>query len=297
MEKQKIKAVFYSFLVSLLFVLHFYVAKDVLKSVHPNILGGFRGLVGGILIIFFAARGADFSEQKKFLKYFLLIAFFGFFINQILFLGGLKKTSALNTSIILNTIPVTTALIAMLFRVESFDWRKLGGAILGFSMVTILASSTKSGGSISWGDILIFLSVVCLGIGTTFQKVAMKQGAFPALISGTMLLFGGMALCLISLNKVPELFNYGFGSGRQAFNVIYEVIFSTALTYYLSLEALKVLAPSQSMIFIYAQPLMTSTIDIIFFNKFPSPIIIPVFFGVCISGWLVIGGRQKSSQT
>jgi len=295
MERQKLKAVFYSFMVSLLFVVHFYVAKDVLKSVHPNILGGFRGLVGGILIILFAARGANFKEQKQFLKYFLLIAFFGFFINQILFLGGLKKTSALNTSIILNTIPVTTALIAMIFKVELFDWRKLGGAMLGFAMVTILASSTKSGGAIQSGDVLIFLSVVCLGIGTTFQKVAMKKGAFPALISGTMLLFGGIALCLVSLNKVPELFEYGMGSGRQAFNVIYEVIFSTALTYYLSLEALKYLAPSQSMIFIYAQPLMTSSIDIIFFNKYPSLIIVPVFFGVCLSGWLVIGGRKKEA--
>jgi hypothetical protein len=87
MEKQKLKAIFHSFMVSLLFVLHFYVAKDVLKSVHPNIRGGFRGLVGGI------------------------------------------------------------------------------------------------------------------------------------------------ALCLISLNKVPELFEYSMASGRQAFNVVYEVVFSTALTY------------------------------------------------------------------
>lgn len=157
----------------------------------------------------------------------------------------------------------------MIFKVEIFDWRKLGGALLGFAMVTILASSTKSGGAVQWGDVLIFLSVVCLGIGTTFQKVAM--------------------------NKVPELFEYGMGSGRQAFNVIYEVIFSTALTYYLSLEALKYLAPSQSMIFIYAQPLMTSTIDIFFFNKYPSLIIVPVFFGVCLSGWLVIGGKKKAT--
>lgn len=91
MEKQKLKAIFYSFMVSLLFVLHFYVAKDVLKSVHPNILGALRGLVGGVLIIIFAARGTDYNEQKKFLKYFLAIAFFGFLSTKYYSLEVLNK--------------------------------------------------------------------------------------------------------------------------------------------------------------------------------------------------------------
>jgi hypothetical protein len=48
------------------------------------------------------------------------------------------------------------------------------------------------------------------------------------------------------------------------------------------------------MILIYTQPLMTSTIDIIFFNKYPSLIIIPVFFGICVSGWLVMSAGKKA---
>ena len=272
-------------------------AKDVLKEVSPIILGGFRGLIGGALILGVYLKKINWHEQRQFLLGFLGVAFFGFFINQILFLNGLKNTSALNTAIILNTIPVTTVLMAMIFKIEIFSKRKLFGALLGFSMVSILATFNKGSGlgNAQMGDLLIFISVVCLCIATNISKVVIKKGAFPALVSGNMLFFGGLGLCLLGIKDFPQIWEYSLSGGTEAFKMFYEVVFSTALTYFLSMEALKYLSPSQNMIFIYAQPLMTSSIDILFFGRWPHWIIIPVFLGVVLSGWLVISEGKKKA--
>lgn len=294
MDKNKTLAIFYSFLVSLLFVLHFYVAKGVLQEVSPQILGGFRGVLGGLVILIFQYKNINFSEQKSFLGLYVLIAFFGFFINQILFLNGLKLSTPLNTSIIMNTIPLTTAFIAMLFKIEGFKWTKLLGVIIGFSMVTILALHTKGGdvSSAQLGDLYIFLSVVCLCIATNISKVLFTKGGSPVLNSGSMLFLGGLSLVIIALGDVVPLLEYTFASLGNFSKILFEVFFSTALTYYLSFQALKYLAPSQSMIFIYTQPIMTSVIDYFIYDKRIDLVVFGIFIGILVSGYLVVKAKS-----
>lgn len=294
MDKKKSLAIFYSFLVSLLFVLHFYVAKGVLKEVSPQILGGFRGVMGGIVILLFQYRKIDFISQQKFLKNYLIIAFFGFFINQILFLNGLKLSSPLNTSIIMNTIPLTTALIAMVFKIELFKWMKLFGVLLGFSLVTTLALHSRGGelNTSQVGDLYIFLSVICLCIATNLSKILFKKGGDPTLNSGTMLLFGGLGLLIVSMTDFIPMLEFTFSSTLNFSKIVFEVFFSTALTYYLSFQALKYLAPSQSMIFIYTQPIMTSTIDYFVYDKNIDLTILFIFVGILVSGYMVMTAKS-----
>jgi drug/metabolite transporter (DMT)-like permease len=294
MDKKKSLAIFYSFLVSLLFVLHFYVAKGVLSSVSPQILGGFRGFLGGLVILLFQHKKIDFKAQQKFLKTYIVIAFFGFFINQILFLNGLKLSSPLNTSIIMNTIPLMTALIAMVFKIEVFKWMKLAGVLLGFSMVTTLALHSRGGeiNTSQLGDLYIFLSVLCLCIATNISKILFKKGGDPTLNSGTMLLFGGLALLIVGIADFMPMLEFTFSSIENFSKILFEVFFSTALTYYLSFQALKYLAPSQSMIFIYTQPIMTSTIDYFVYSKNIDLTILFIFVGILISGYLVVMSKS-----
>ncbi|MBT6294017.1 DMT family transporter [bacterium] len=273
-----------------MFVLHFYVAKGVLSSVSPQILGGFRGFLGGLVILLFQYRKIDFKFQHKFLSTYVVIAFFGFFINQILFLNGLKMSTPLNTSIIMNTIPLMTALIAMVFKIEIFRWMKLGGVILGFSMVTILALHSRAGqlNTNQFGDLYIFLSVLCLCVATNISKTLFKKGGDPTLNSGTMLLFGGLALLIVGIADFVPMLEFTFSSPENFGKILFEVFFSTALTYYLSFQALKYLAPSQSMIFIYTQPIMTSTIDYFVYDKNIDLTILFIFIGILVSGYLVL---------
>ena len=294
-----------SLTVSFTFALHFFVAKDVMKTVPPIVLGGSRGLLGGLLLfaIYFSSLKDNLTIKN--LKMLLSIAFFGYFINQILFLNGLKLSSPLNTGVIMNTIPVVAALISLLFRVESFAWRKLIGCFLGFSMILLLTLSTSDGklNGAKIGDLLIFISVVTLCISTVLTKTLVKTGFPSPIISASMLLFGGLGLCILTLTteklgtlevgNLEEIVNYAAQSQMNLGKVIFEIVISTALTYLLSFKALKYLAPSQSMIFIYLQPLIIAGIDLLAYDKLPPVILIPVLFGVVFSGYLVMSTDSR----
>lgn len=295
MEKKKVIAIFYSFMVSVLFVAHFFVAKDVLQNVPAIALGGVRGLLGGGLLLFIFRSNLkkdifNFNTTRNL----FFVAFLGFFINQILFLNGLKSTSPLNTSVIMNTIPLAAALMAMFFKIESFSLKKIIGVFLGFSLIMVLTFYGKENGisESGTGDLLIFASVLTLCGATVITKKIISGGFPPTLVSAAMLFLGGSMLLIIGIQDVSKVFEYTFSSGPNFMRIIYEVFFSTALTYLLSFQALKVLAPSQSMIFIYMQPPLSASIEYFLYDKTPSVVIWPVFIGICIAGWLVVS-KQK----
>lgn len=294
-HNNKLKGGLCSFIVSFTFCLHFFVAKEVMKEIPPIVLGGMRGLLGGLLLFVIFLPSHKNAIKLSHVKILLSIAFFGYFINQILFLNGLKLTSALNTAVIMNLIPVTAAAIAMMFRVETFAWRKILGALLGFSMIALLTLSTSNGSftGAKLGDLLIFTSVVTLCISTVLTKSLVKTGFPSPLISASMLFIGGLALCALVPDQLILLVNYAASSDLHLAQIVFEIVISTALTYLLSFKALQYLAPSQSMIFIYLQPLMAAGIDFLIFAKTPPFILIPVLIGVIFASYLVYSADSR----
>ena len=85
---------------------------------------------------------------------------------------GLTKTEAINAAIINNTIPIFTALMAIIFGLEVFNIRKISGIIIGFLLVIYLAIAKKGGGvgDINLGDIYIFINVISLSLSFIYVK-------------------------------------------------------------------------------------------------------------------------------
>lgn len=284
---------FYSFIVAFTFCVHFFVAKDVLQTISPTMLGAVRGVIGGlILYVLFFKQFKGHLTVRKFVMM-LIIAFFGYFINQVMFLGGLKLSTPLHTAVIMNTIPVVTAIIAMLAGVEHFAWRKIFGCILGFAMIAILIAYTSKNafGEAKMGDALIFGSVITLCISTMLTKKLVKRDIPASIISGSMLFFGGLALTALVPDEIKPMVTYSFANTENIIKMVFEIFIATSLIYLLSFKALQYLSPSQSMIFIYLQPVMTAGIDYFMFAKIPPMILAPVFFGVIIAGYLVVSAK------
>lgn len=293
-NNKKLLGALYSFIVSFTFCLHFFVAKDVLQSISPIVLGGVRGVFGGLLLYAIYFRQIKGNINPRSLMMLVGIAFLGYFINQILFLNGLKRSTPLNTSIIMNMIPIVAALIAMIFKVEFFSWKKIGGCVLGFATVLFLTLYTSKYdlGVAKTGDLLIFASVITLCTGTMLTRMLVKTGFPSPIISASMLFFGGLGLSCLEINKLWTIVDYSLISDMNLAKIIFEIVISTAFTYLLSFKALNYLSPSQSMVFIYLQPMMVAGIDFLIYSKIPPLILIPVFIGVGISAYIVMA--QKS---
>lgn len=292
---KKILGGFYSLIVSFTFCVHFFVAKDVLHTISPTMLGAVRGVIGGLILYLLFFNHIKGQLNLKIIATLLSIAFFGYFINQVLFLSGLKMSTPLNTAVIMNTIPVVTAIMAMLFRVEHFSWKKLLGCVIGFSMIATLIIFTSHSELVlaKTGNILIFASVITLCIATTQTKLLVKKGFPSTIISASMLFFGGVGLFFFVTNEVQTLIDYTIASHANLAKMAFEIVIATSLIYLLSFKSLKYLSPSQSMIFIYLQPLMAAGIDYFIYNKLPPLILAPVFLGVLISGYLVMSADTR----
>ncbi|MDQ7091055.1 MAG: DMT family transporter [Methylococcales bacterium] len=289
-NNKKLLGSLYSFTVSFTFCLHFFVAKDVLQTISPIVLGGMRGVFGGLLLYAIYFRQIKGHLNPRSLTLLIAIAFFGYFINQILFLNGLKRSTPLNTSIIMNMIPIVAALIAMAFKVESFSWKKIGGSIIGFATLFFLTLYTSKHDLdvAKTGDLLIFSSVITLCTGTMLTRMLVKTGFPSPIISASMLFLGGLGLSCLEIDKLWTLVDYSLASDINLAKIIFEIVISTAFTYLLSFKALSYLPPSQSMVFIYLQPLMVAGIDYVIYSKIPPLILIPIFIGVGISTYIVM---------
>lgn len=291
-QKSKVEyylALFYCLVVGVIFAYHFFAAKEVMQTIGPLPLSAVRGIIGGLcLLLAFKSKWSFFN--KDLLKKIFIVSFLGFFINQVFFMVGLTKTEAINAAIINNTIPIFTALMAIVFGLELFNVRKIIGILIGFALVIFLAFAKKGGGvgSINLGDIYIFINVISLSLSFIYVKKIINKDTPHELLSGGMIFLGGIMIALLCLKDVPEAFMYTFQSGRTLWLMFFEVILSTAVVYWLNFKALQTLDSSIMTVFIFLQPILTAMFEYFLLNKSPSVVNIVIFMGIILSGYLVV---------
>lgn len=287
-------ALFYCLVVGVIFAYHFFAAKEVMQTIGPLPLSAVRGIVGGLcLLIAFKSKWSFFN--KEMFKKIFIVSFLGFFINQVFFMVGLTKTEAINAAIINNTIPIFTALMAIVFGLELFNFRKITGITIGFALVIYLAIAKKGGGvgSINLGDIYIFINVISLSLSFIYVKKVINKETPHELLSGGMILLGGVMISFLCLSEVPAAFMYTFNSPRTMWLMFFEVILSTAVVYWLNFKALQVLDSSIMTVFIFLQPILTAGFEYFLLDKSPSMTNVIIFMGIILSGYLVIKQPKK----
>jgi drug/metabolite transporter (DMT)-like permease len=133
----------------------------------------------------------------------LLLGVVGHLLYQLLFLGGVKRTSVANGSLIMGTTPVVVALITAWTgheRVSPVRW--LGAAIsfLGLYIVVSQKVTISAGGRL--GDLLVFLSVVCWATYSV-ASVPLLRKYSAMLVTGYSIAIGAALYLLVSM---PTLF-------------------------------------------------------------------------------------------
>ena len=130
--------------VSIIFSVHYLFAKKILISgVSPYALSAFRGVLGGLIILIVARKKIQLKSIKENIWAIIFVAGMGFFLNQIFFMQGLKRTSAINTALISNTIPIFSLIFAWFIKLEKMSFRKCLGISISFLCVSFLVFSSK----------------------------------------------------------------------------------------------------------------------------------------------------------
>jgi drug/metabolite transporter (DMT)-like permease len=163
----------------------------VIARVPPAGIVLVRMLGGAIAFTLIARLRGTFQLERKDAAFFLLLAVLGVVLNQELFIHGLARTTATNAVVLGSTIPVFTALSAIVLGYEPVSPRRLLGIAVAFAGCVILVGPDELSLSSSHllGSVMILVNAACYGIYLAIaRKVAGRYD--PLAILAILFLIG-----------------------------------------------------------------------------------------------------------
>ena len=227
------------------------------------IFGGTAGL--GICALFF--RKTPMMAKERSLRKTDMPVFAGVvitsFITNILFYIGLDNTSASTGSVLFNFLTVATALIAWIIFREKISKRLWIGIIfITLGSIALSVSGTAESFTLSFGAVLIIVSLICLGLHTNIlNKIADRNPiqviCLRNLISGAVIF--GISLCMG--DSLPSFFS--------AVKILFVGFIVFALPWLFIMHAQRTLKVAKTAAITGLSPLIGAVCSFIIFQEEP----------------------------
>jgi drug/metabolite transporter (DMT)-like permease len=176
---------------------------------------------GAALVAFAAARG---RAQPSSPAAWGAVALFGL-VDGTAFQGclaeGLERTSAGLGSVIIDSQPLTVAILAAALFGETVSAPAVGGLLLGVlgllalelpadatagGMAAVLATLSDSPPLLERGEVWMLMAAQAMAVGTVMVRWVVRLGVDPVMATGWHMLLGGAPLLALSLAREPELY-------------------------------------------------------------------------------------------
>ncbi|XP_051146670.1 WAT1-related protein At3g02690, chloroplastic [Andrographis paniculata] len=211
--------------------------KEVLPKTGPFFVAAFRLIPAGLLLIGYAtSRGRSFPSG---LNAWFSISVFAL-VDACCFQGflaeGLERTTAGLGSVIIDSQPLTVAILASLFFGESIGYIGYAGLVLGVVGLLLLevpaltfdANNFSLWGSGEWW---MLLAAQSMAVGTVMVRWVSKYSD-PIMATGWHMVIGGLPLVAISvLNHDPVLSSVDKLTTSDVISLLYTSIFGSAISY------------------------------------------------------------------
>jgi len=190
-------------------------------------------------------------------------AIFGVAVNQILFFEGLNLTTPINASIIMVTIPIMVLVFAYFIIGDKISLNKLVGILFGFIGAVYLilqGGSISVGSNTTLGNFFTFLNASSYALFLVLVKPLLKKYSAIAVMKWVFT-FGFIYILPFTL---PLVLKSDFTSipSHIWLSIVYVVLFTTVLAYFLNNFSLKTITPTMNSAYIYVQPLLATLISL-----------------------------------
>jgi len=230
-----------------------------------------------------------------------IVGLLGVTANQNMFLMGLERTTAINASILVTTVPIFTVLYSVLSRQESASASKIGGiALAGLGVVYLIGPDRVSlAPNLALGNGLVVMAMACYAGFLVLSKPLLRRYDTLTVIVWAMFfgLLGTLPVGLATLSRVsPTEVPIGIWAV-----VGYIILVPTIGAFFLSAWALKRSSSQLVAAYIYLQPLVTASIApaILEGERITSRMMVAglaIFAGLGLVIWGEIGGGSGGSR-
>lgn len=181
--------------------------KILVSSFPPITITAIRILVAGFFVfLMLGVIGKVRRPNRKEFQYIIYGGLFNITAHHFFLAHGLMETSGANGGLILGSGPVLTAILsAIIIKTMPSRMQIIGFifGIIGVSFIVVIGNGGLSG--FSFGDIYIFLSILSQAFSFILISKAAKT-IDSRLLTGYMLVFGGIILAIIGLISEPLAF-------------------------------------------------------------------------------------------
>ncbi|UZE92647.1 MAG: DMT family transporter [Methanosarcinales archaeon] len=243
----------------LLWSASFVLVKIGLTEVTPIYLAALRFSFATVIFTAYALVKFEMHQIKRFTKdnfaTLFTLGIVGVTLPNISQNLGMRYITASMSSILQNSSPAFTLILAAIFLHESLGHRKVSGLVLSFIGITIISlngSFSPPGDSMAvYGNLMLIFSAMCYSIYTIIGKKIVANNS-PLLILAVSTLIGTMLLNLISITVEPVELAYSMATWSAVLGLAIPCTVIGTLLYF---EALKELEASKTNFFTFLIPM------------------------------------------
>jgi len=221
---------------SFIWGINFSVVKSALTDLAPLSFNSLRFSFASLfLIAFLWIRERNLSVRKEDIGRLILLGLIGNTIYQFLFINGISRTTAGNSSLILATIPIFVAVLSWILRVEKVQRRVWYGVILSFIGIVLISLGAGKPLSMSSqsliGDFLVLIGTICWSTYTVLSKPLLQRYT-PLKLTTLTVAIGTPLLVLVSIPSLKEQ-NWSSVPLQGWLSLAYSFCFAVAIGYVL----------------------------------------------------------------
>ena len=244
-------------------------------------------------ILFWLLAPKERITDKKDFILLALCGLFGIAINQIFFIKGIALTTPINASVVMTSTPIMVLIASSIILKERITKLKLLGILMGFTGAFLLLTGggIQFGGDTFWGDIMILTNALSYGTYLVIVKPMMTKYQ-PLTVVKWIFTFGCIYVLPFGIQEFIAIDWQNIPS-QQFWALGYIIIFTTFLAYLLNAWALKHISPNVVGYYIYLQPIIATTIAIIFRGD-PLTLQTVLFSSLIFIGVFLVSWKKKT---
>lgn len=268
--------------------------KAALEEFSPGIVAGWRVVVGSLVFAALAVlvHGRHVWPRRGDVRWMILCAFLGVALNQALFLEGLKRSSAVNTGLMMMVIPLFTYMIAVLVRQERWDLRRATGIViaLGGTSFLVLQRGLDLRSDYLVGNLLLISNTLSYAAFLVAAKPLMQR--YPPLVfTGWMYVFSLWCVPFVAVDGPV----FPAASAAGWWSMVAVLVFPTTLAYLLNMYALQHVRASTIAVYVFMQPLIAGLAGVYWRGESFGWAMAGAAVAMLVGVWIVVSGRARAA--
>jgi drug/metabolite transporter (DMT)-like permease len=271
--------------------------KLAMEAFEPRAVLVWRLAVGSLALglLVWKRHGRRMLPARRDLLPLFFLSLLGITLNQLMFLEGLSRSTAVNAGLIMCIIPVVTCALAVLLGQESLTGRRglgIGCAVAGVAWLFVGRGASLADSTLT-GDVLMTLNCICYSVYLVLAKPLVAR--MPQDVVLAWVFFFGLitapwfALDVDWIATSAEPLHWWSLAGV--------LLFPTVLAYLGNIVVLARTTASNTAAYVLLQPIIAAGLGITVLGERPEPALIVTVVGVLVGLWLVSVPRRRSLAT